>query len=1216
MEKLDEIAENTGIIPDIYAHLLRSPRKNADSVDATKEAGKPIADAITNSNHESDDIVDALEDAVGELTKAIASVKPVVVVQSLNSSAVSRDTVNKKNVSANSRSSIADNRQSSTVNKNPSKRVVSHKEPSDSGSKSELKTRDESGRFVSKSRDAAKDLEEKKERRGLFGLLSKSVEISQALQAGSGGDAADAAGTAVGGVYWGAINEAAEAVSSIKDSSLYSRIRERSESKKNELRKNKDRALSVEKSETKVSNSKPTEKNSNVIKPDTSKSPKPKRESSTTKSAKSKRHKKAAIQADKSTVEIEKSVVDAADSQKTGQDKSAKQHKELIETIEDSAKQSSGGLLAALSGMAAKALGIKQLTGIGGAASSAGGIIGGKEKPSKAKPAGKKGKLAILAGALTGGAAAAKSALSSGKHKDDKSAPIERPTTTKSKISKRVGAVGGIKGLGPISALLGSLSIVANELNDSLSRKEKTESNGESIGRLGASAVGAAIGTLIFPGVGTVIGGLAGDYFAGDAAGDLGKRAGEWFHSADLSSIKESISTNVSAMTDKFKASELGTMLMPRFEAISAELSNASKGISNLASSAMTNFNGFIDGLKQSDIATAIKSGFDTLTADLGNAKTTFSDWVAGLSSAKIGQSLEEAAQRFSAGFDETLAEIKSSAFGKALSDIGVRLSTSIDETILEIKSSAFGQAISDISARLGTAIDTTIEDIKKSYESIDIKKSVADSFSSANSAVKETTGVDVGAIAGAVGGIVADTGGYLYRKVFGDSSKPANKVQSGPKTSEDRIAPNSPETARWLEIDRQERQKSELEHVEKRLSMEAEASQAIIKSEKAAHEAKKDKKPAEEKPKNIFVSLIDGIKKKAKEAYSKATKTSTSGPAPKRTAKAKKDNLTAKQRANLLLSEAVNAGITDKTELANFMGQSEHESQGFNRMTENMSYSSSRLLEVFPGRNGMKTKADADAIAAGGQKSIANHVYGGKWGKDNLGNTMPNDGWNYRARGFKHLTGRTNYTEASKATGYDLVNSPELAAQPEIAAKVATWYWQSRVPKEDRKNVTAATKKINGGYNGLADRKRRAGKWDKKLANKDIPSLAARPVAASVKIASSQVRARSVPANAVAANSHAKARSVKTPDKSVNAETPNNGTQRHGVIGPVSTGASADSRLIVAALQRIEVLTKNNSTAKADTKTEKASSKVAPNIPVDIEDAYWQRMEGGSSLT
>lgn len=93
--------------------------------------------------------------------------------------------------------------------------------------------------------------------------------------------------------------------------------------------------------------------------------------------------------------------------------------------------------------------------------------------------------------------------------------------------------------------------------------------------------------------------------------------------------------------------------------------------------------------------------------------------------------------------------------------------------------------------------------------------------------------------------------------------------------------------------------------------------------------------------------------------------------------------------------------------------------------------------------------------------------------GRSDLGNTQPGDGVRYKGRGPIQLTGRANYRAAGKALGVDLEGNPELAAQPHVAFRIATWYWQSRGLNQlaDAGNFTAITQRINGGYNGLADR-------------------------------------------------------------------------------------------------------------------------------------------------
>jgi len=94
--------------------------------------------------------------------------------------------------------------------------------------------------------------------------------------------------------------------------------------------------------------------------------------------------------------------------------------------------------------------------------------------------------------------------------------------------------------------------------------------------------------------------------------------------------------------------------------------------------------------------------------------------------------------------------------------------------------------------------------------------------------------------------------------------------------------------------------------------------------------------------------------------------------------------------------------------------------------------------------------------------------------GREDLGNDQVGDGRRYKGRGPIQLTGRDNYRTVGRRLGLDLERHPELAAAPSIGLWVACDYWQSRgiSPLADRDDVLGVTRKINGGLNGLADRK------------------------------------------------------------------------------------------------------------------------------------------------
>jgi putative chitinase len=96
--------------------------------------------------------------------------------------------------------------------------------------------------------------------------------------------------------------------------------------------------------------------------------------------------------------------------------------------------------------------------------------------------------------------------------------------------------------------------------------------------------------------------------------------------------------------------------------------------------------------------------------------------------------------------------------------------------------------------------------------------------------------------------------------------------------------------------------------------------------------------------------------------------------------------------------------------------------------------------------------------------------------GRRDLGNTQPGDGVRFKGRGPIQLTGRANYTSAGNALGLPLVSNPPMAADPRHAFRVSAWWWATHGlnPISDTADVLAATRRINGGTNGLTDRQQR----------------------------------------------------------------------------------------------------------------------------------------------
>jgi putative chitinase len=94
---------------------------------------------------------------------------------------------------------------------------------------------------------------------------------------------------------------------------------------------------------------------------------------------------------------------------------------------------------------------------------------------------------------------------------------------------------------------------------------------------------------------------------------------------------------------------------------------------------------------------------------------------------------------------------------------------------------------------------------------------------------------------------------------------------------------------------------------------------------------------------------------------------------------------------------------------------------------------------------------------------------------RQGLGNLSPHDGQRFRGRGFVQLTGRANYLEHGRAIGLadQLVANPELANDPEIAARLLASFLKSREERIlaalAKNDLAAARKLVNGGSNGLA---------------------------------------------------------------------------------------------------------------------------------------------------
>lgn len=92
------------------------------------------------------------------------------------------------------------------------------------------------------------------------------------------------------------------------------------------------------------------------------------------------------------------------------------------------------------------------------------------------------------------------------------------------------------------------------------------------------------------------------------------------------------------------------------------------------------------------------------------------------------------------------------------------------------------------------------------------------------------------------------------------------------------------------------------------------------------------------------------------------------------------------------------------------------------------------------------------------------------------LGNTKKGDGWKYRGRGFLMLTGRANYQsyQNSEYCKGNIMEKPELLEGQNGSVKSGMWWWLVHGLNElaDKDDIVKITKKVNGGLNGIDDRK------------------------------------------------------------------------------------------------------------------------------------------------
>jgi putative chitinase len=181
---------------------------------------------------------------------------------------------------------------------------------------------------------------------------------------------------------------------------------------------------------------------------------------------------------------------------------------------------------------------------------------------------------------------------------------------------------------------------------------------------------------------------------------------------------------------------------------------------------------------------------------------------------------------------------------------------------------------------------------------------------------------------------------------------------------------------------------------------------------------------------------------------------------------------------------------IVTPARMAAFCAQLAHESGQLQRWTENLSYRWERLRQVFP----KYFPSDAEARPFDRKpERIANRVYANRMGN---GPEASGDGWRYRGRGPIQLTGKDNYRACGQGIGVDLVDDPDRLATPEPGCLAAAWFWARNGLNAlaDAGDFVTITRRINGGLNGLAERREF---WERAKAVFGVPAVAAAEVGA-----------------------------------------------------------------------------------------------------------------------
>lgn len=190
--------------------------------------------------------------------------------------------------------------------------------------------------------------------------------------------------------------------------------------------------------------------------------------------------------------------------------------------------------------------------------------------------------------------------------------------------------------------------------------------------------------------------------------------------------------------------------------------------------------------------------------------------------------------------------------------------------------------------------------------------------------------------------------------------------------------------------------------------------------------------------------------------------------------------------------------GLTGFNEQCQLLAHMWVESGGYRAFAENLTYTAERLHAVWPNR--FPTVASAQPYARN-PKALAVKVYG-----DRMGNRPgTTDGWDCRGSGGLQHTGRSEFSRVAKRTGVDVLSAPDKlrdVLNAELMWRAACTYFVDRgaVAPARAGDTLTTCKKINGGVNGLADRRTMVARITKIMGSRPldilVPAVPSPPIA------------------------------------------------------------------------------------------------------------------------